>query len=78
MRTADALGYVIGALERETGAREAHRAVWSAVDRAGICGVEAIDDGKIDSLLRALAAEGGAAQRLAERIAGWRGVDTGR
>ena len=45
MRTADALGYVIGALEREAGPREAHRAVWSAADRAGICGVEAIDDG---------------------------------
>ena len=78
MRTADALGYVIGALEREAGPREAHRAVWSAVDRAGISGAEAIDDGKIDSLLGALAAEGGAAQRLAERIAGWRGGDTAR
>ena len=61
-------------LHREAGADE--RAVTEALSRAearaGLNGLELLEDAHLDTLLAQLAAEGGRIQQAAERIAAWR------
>lgn len=60
---------------QEQGARNRRSlrvAITRAERRAGLSRTEALDDRQIDHLLWALASEGGAIQRAAERVASWR------
>ncbi len=74
MSKAHALQLLVDVMTHHGAASEAtlQQALTRAEARAGLAQARLIDEGQLNTLLLALAAEGGRIQQVAEQIAAWR------